>query len=150
MNMTPEERAADILKRCWEKDAEKRAAAPFRGLDVEIVEAILDSLKVSEARRMEQAAQIMQLMADLSSARTEAAKLQELIAQHHRDNEGHNHCWRNNFRLWEGARLKPKTLQLPPRDEAEHGCKAFWDELYSTPDRWPDFISVDALSPKSE
>lgn len=101
-----------------------------------------EKLKKSEDRRMEQSRQIMALMADLSSAKTEAAQLKELITQHWRDNEGHNHCWRNNFRLWEGAGLKPKELRLPPRDEAEEGCRAFWDELYSNPDRWPDFVEL--------
>lgn len=105
------------------------------------------TLDESETRRMEQAAQIMRLMADLSSAKTEIARLRELIAQHYRDNEGHNHCWRNNPRLWEGAGLCPKMLTLPPRDEAEAGCKAFWDELYACPDRWPDFIPVAEAQP---
>lgn len=101
------------------------------------------TLEESEKRRMEQAVQIMALMADLSSAQTEVARLRGLIEQHYRDNEGHNHCWRNNPRLWEGIGLKPKQLRLPPRDEAEAGCAAFWDELYSCPDRWPDFIATE-------
>ena len=103
------------------------------------------TLEESEARRMEQASQIMSLMADLSSANTEIARLKELITQHYRDNDGHNHCWRNNHRLWEGVGLRPKTLCLPPRDEAEIGCKEFWDQLYSEPDRYPDFIAPNLL-----
>ena len=101
------------------------------------------TLEESEKRRMELAVQVMTLMADLSSAQTETARLRGLIEQHYRDNEGHNHCWRNNPRLWEGIGLKPKQLKLPPRDEAEAGCTAFWDELYSCPERWPDFIATE-------
>jgi hypothetical protein len=92
-------------------------------------------------REETQAAQIMTLMAEKSSVETELVRVRGLIEQHYRDNEGHNHCWRNNHRLWEGIGLRPKTLNLPPRQEAEHGCKVFWDQLYSEPNIYPDFIS---------
>lgn len=76
-------------------------------------------------REQTQATQIMTLMAEMSTLQTELARVRGLIEQHYRDNERHNHCWRNNHRLWEGISLMPKALTLPPREEAEHGCKVF-------------------------
>lgn len=105
------------------------------------------TLEESEKRRMELAQENMAIMADLSSARTEIARLEELIKQHYRDNEGHNHCWRNNYRLWEGIGLTPKQLVIPPLDEAMAGCQAFWEQLRAHPERWPDFIPAPADAP---
>ncbi len=97
-----------------------------------------------EDRRMVQARQIMVLMADLSTARTETARLQGAIEQLYRDSDGHNHCWMNVQRLFQAAGLKPKRLCLPPKDEALAGCVAFWDAYYAEPERWPDFIELDS------
>lgn len=95
-----------------------------------------------EIRRLQLAEENMRLMADLSTARTTIANQQAAVAQCHRDAVGHNHCWRNWDRLFEAFGLEPVKKELPPRDEAEAGCKAFWDELYSCSHRWPDFINI--------
>lgn len=99
-------------------------------------------VEAQDQRRMQLAEENMKLMADLSTAKTKIADQQAAVEQAYRDAQGHNHCWRNWDRLWEAFGLKAKPLGLPPRDEAEAGCKAFWDELYGCPHRWPDFIKI--------
>lgn len=99
-------------------------------------------LAESEARRMEQATEIMSLQADLSTAETRIAWMQGAVEQHWRDSRGHNHCVRNNPRLWEKFGLVPRQAGLPPRDEFEAGCRMFLDELYGDSQRWPDFFEL--------
>ena len=106
-------------------------------------EQLIDMLHQSEARRMQQATEIMALQADLSTATSKYASLWEKVQQLARDCDGHNMCWMNTERFLAAVGLHARP-RMPPRDEFEAGCRAFQDELYdgSGQDRWPDFFSL--------
>lgn len=107
----------------------------------------ITDLSASEARRLEQAKEIMELQADLSTALTTIAAQKAAVEQHFRDSQGHNHCFRNNPRLWEAFGLTKKPEHLPPEDEFQAGCDRFRAELYSHPERWPDFMGTTKKAP---
>lgn len=59
--MTPEQRAADILERCWERDPEKVSRPGyFLGLDVEIANAITAAAAEATARERDACLKIAQ------------------------------------------------------------------------------------------
>jgi chromosome segregation ATPase len=113
-----------------------------------------DTSAAFEARVLEQAAEIMALQADLSTARTEIATMRGNVEQLHRDSDGHNYCWRNLKRLFEQFGLEATQRSLPPLEEFKAGCEAFQRELFKGEGRWPDFIGnkrlADARDPYDE
>lgn len=114
--------------------------APYGGPKPWYVQELLKEIDAQEARRMELAKENMALMADLSTANTQAANQRAAVEQFHRDCVGHNFCWQNARRLFTYFGLaSSEMLQLPPMDERMHGCKMFWEALEADPARWPDF-----------
>lgn len=106
------------------------------------IDALIREVRAQDARRLELAAEVMQLQADLSTANTTIANQRAAVEQHFRDSRGHNHCIRNNPRLWEAFGLVQPPERLPPQDEFRAGCEAFRTALYAHPERWPDFMST--------
>lgn len=116
--------------------------------NADVGKALVAEFHAQEERRLRLASEVMLLQADLSTAQTESATLMGVIGQAYRDSAGHNNCWRNLQRMFEQLGLNPPAT-LPPRDEFEAGCRAFQNELYANPGRFPDFIPLGKTKPKS-